>query len=145
MARRNYIRRIFAGFGVLLLLLILLTIALPLWFPWVLRPVLEKYNVQFSEFKRDGYTRLLLEDVKFSTKNAEFQARKIELMQPTSWLWTRYVGGDRKVDYGHVTSWRLVVSKRETKGKKTPAESVAKIEKVFDEIKRWLPQARFSE
>ena len=43
------------GFGFLAIAVVAL--ALPVWFPWVFRPVLARLGIRFDAYERVGYTR----------------------------------------------------------------------------------------
>ena len=47
-------------FGVGCLVLVVIALALPLWFPWVLRPALARFGIRFDSYARVGYTRFAL-------------------------------------------------------------------------------------
>ena len=47
----------FKVLGVACLVLVVIALALPVWFPWVLRPVLAHFGVGFDSYERIGYTQ----------------------------------------------------------------------------------------
>src|SRR5262245_47433443 len=67
--------------------LVLLLIALPLWFPWILRPVAARYGATFSRYQRQGYGRFTVQDVTFTNKHVRVQAGRVDAPVPSVWLW----------------------------------------------------------
>jgi hypothetical protein len=67
-------RILLIGLGVMGLGILLSLVALPLWFPWVLRPLLPKYGVEFGSYERQGYGRLAL----LNQYDKRFKADRLE-------------------------------------------------------------------
>ena len=42
---------------------LLVLVSLPIWFPWVLKPVLRHFHLSYSDYDRIGYTRFTLSGV----------------------------------------------------------------------------------
>src|SRR5438105_3602971 len=76
------------GFGFLGIAFIALV--LPVWFPWVLRPVLARLGFRFDACERVGYTRFALTNVRGDFQNGRFQAERIVGLLPPEWVWRRY-------------------------------------------------------
>ena len=70
-----------------LVAIFLLGLSLPLWFPWVLRPLAAKYGASYGACQRQGYSRLALRQVTFTNRNIRIRADSIETFVPTVWLW----------------------------------------------------------
>jgi translocation and assembly module TamB len=70
--------RIFSG--VLLFLLILLA-ASPLWLPWILPTAAERFGLKYSAAERMGYSRLALRDVVFTNASVSLHAQRVEIPQ----------------------------------------------------------------
>src|SRR3954471_18470548 len=90
----NRRRKLFRMLGVILLGLGILVLALPIWLPWVLRPILQRQGIRYATYERVGYRRFALRGVTFIKRKTEFKAARIEAVMPTLWLWHLYV--DRK-------------------------------------------------
>jgi translocation and assembly module TamB len=88
-----------AGFALLLL-------SSPLWFPWVLRPVLAQYHVHFSRYERDGFNHFRLQDVFYSNHTIEFRARTVDGLLPSTWLWEKYIARNEK-PFLRFAGWQL--------------------------------------
>lgn len=71
----------------------LLGLTIPVWFPWVLRPVGRAVGLRFETSHREGYWRLRLEDVHLSQPGLAFEAANVQLLQPLGWLVERFFPG----------------------------------------------------
>ena len=121
----------------------LLMAALPLWFPWVLRPVAGSFQVQFDRYERLGYSQLVVHDVAYEKKRTQFAAERATLLQPTAWLWAMATGA--KEPYANITNWRVEISKGTADQKKPVYTAIAQTEKAFQHLERWLPNARLNQ
>ena len=94
------------GQGGVFLFLILVIVSSPLWFPWILKPVAQRYGADFKSFERVGYERLILSNVSFARRGTTFLKSQVEILQPLSWLWRRQQG-DTTTDRVTVKDWQL--------------------------------------
>ena len=126
--------------------LILLLLASPLWFPWLLKPVANRYGADFAHFERRGYDRLILEDVSYAKGETKIHADKVELYQPLVWLWLHQTKGHATSKHVIVNRWLLEISpsKKPTKKKSSPIPVFEQIEKLTPSLKSWLPAATLS-
>src|SRR5688500_1032016 len=92
-AVRSRKKRLFKILGVGCLVIAVVALALPVWFPWVLRPVLARFGVGFDSYARIGYTRFALTNVRGQFANAQFHSKRIVCALPTLWLRRRYSSG----------------------------------------------------
>ena len=92
-AIRYRMKRLFKVLGVACLVVVVIALALPVWFPWVLRPGLTHFGVGFDSYDRIGYTRFALTNVRGQFGNARFDSKRIVGFLPPRWLWRRYSGG----------------------------------------------------
>src|SRR2546425_11571953 len=97
------IRKMFLGLGILLLALIVLLAALPLWLPWILRPMTRPYGLHYSNYQRAGYSRFVLTDLRLTNETIRFQVKQAEAFVPTVLLWLHYFGSRD----GQKTFWRV--------------------------------------
>src|SRR5690606_23089244 len=110
-------RKFLIALGLILTGVLLLVIAAPLWVPWFLRPLLERFDVQFQSYERDGYERLQLNNVSYASTNLNFSAKKVALHQPGAWLLRHWTGQFTAEDL-RVEDWKLTIDakpKTETK------------------------------
>src|SRR2546425_236827 len=84
-------RKLLLGVGIALGGVIVLWLSLPLWFPWLLRPLASKYGVQYRRYERLGYRQFALEGLTFTNQGSTFRAKRAEALIPSVWLW-RCVG-----------------------------------------------------
>jgi translocation and assembly module TamB len=80
--RRAWARRLLGVIG----LVLVLVIATPVWFPWLLVFVSRLNGVSIGDHKRIGISRLRLVDVNASLGSQTFQAKSLEIPQPLTWL-----------------------------------------------------------
>src|SRR6266550_796570 len=146
-AVRSRKKRLFKILGVACLVVAVIALTLPLWFPWVLRPVLAHLGVGFDSYDRIGYTRFALTNVRGQFGNARFYIKRIVGSLPPRWLWRRYSSGSVEEHLLTVTAWNLQIQP----GEKPlgPASSVfAVAEEISDRLpawRTWVPMAQLGE
>src|SRR5205814_2628358 len=74
------------------LLLVLVVAALPLWFPWALRPIAKRHGATYTNYQRVGYQRFQLSNVDFTNGPTHVQAQQVTAFVPTAWLWRHWTG-----------------------------------------------------
>ncbi len=137
MARK---RKILLAVGFILGALLILLVALPLWFPWILQPVLKKYQVHYSRYERESYNLFILHDVKFTNATAKLQAKEVEVLLPAPWLW-RHLSGDSRKNFLRVTDWDVAISGSNKSKERTSVFKVAKtIDPPLAQLNHWLPR-----
>src|SRR5262245_44622925 len=140
---------LFKRLGVACLLIVLLVLALPVWFPWLLRPVLARYGVGFDSYERVGYTRFALTNVRAQFDNAHFNSKRIVGFLPTRRLWRRYSKEPDPERFLSVTAWQLQIQPGETSertGSSGSAFAVAdQINGQLPAWRSWLPTARLTD
>ncbi len=67
-------------------MVLVLMMATPVWFPWLLVFVARLNGVSIGDHVRVGASRLRLEDVEVSLAGQAFQAKSLEIPQPLTWL-----------------------------------------------------------
>jgi hypothetical protein len=80
--RRRALKIIVGGVTALLVLLA----ALPLWLPWVLRPALKNYGIQFGAYERIGYLQFRVRDLKAHFPRATLEVKRIEAILTHAWF-----------------------------------------------------------
>lgn len=80
--------------------------ALPLWFPWVLRPLAKSFHASYAAYEREGYTRFRLDRIVIHTKSGPIRARQAEAYLPTAWLW-RWFRGQTNTPFVIIRSWNF--------------------------------------
>lgn len=112
---------------VLFLLLILTLAALPLWLPWVVKPALARFDVDYQSYERIGYARFALTDTVYERKGVRVEVGRLEGFGPAGWLWNRW-RGVTDVDYLAVADWRVEIEEFEE------APTVAEVEEGPDDV-----------
>jgi hypothetical protein len=105
MAVRKLRSKIFLALLSVVLLFLVAVIALPLWFPWALRPVAKRYGATYADYQRVGYQRFQLTKFALTNGPTELQAQQVIGFVPTAWLW-RHLTGERDAQFAAVRSWK---------------------------------------
>src|SRR5581483_3720124 len=139
------IRRVLLGLMALGLGVVVLLAALPLWLPWLLKPVGAKFGLRYSGYQRVGYQRFALTDAAFTNSSMVFRTGRMEGFIPTVWLWHIWFAGDRAGDYLSVKNWEIKTTptpgQTEGKGANSTYESIQRVRSVLPELRRWVPAA----
>jgi translocation and assembly module TamB len=136
-------RKFFVLLGLAAAVLVILLVSAPLWFPWILPSILKAYGVKYSGYERDGYTRIVLRDVKWARDETVFHAKRLEVLFPTTFL-VRNFRDDRREDYLRVSDWSLKlagVREKNSAGTKSVLQTAKKIDATFEQLNRWIPKA----
>ena len=72
----------------------------PLWFPWVLTPLANRYGLKFAEYERMSWTRFALTRVHGAWGGTVLEAQRVESGLPTTWLWRRFAPGRNEPEAG---------------------------------------------
>ncbi len=82
--------------------------SLPLWFPWLLRPLARQVHARFADYQREGYGRFSLYGVTYTNRAIRFKAQHIEGLTPTVWLARLATGaGQREQPFVSFSGWQL--------------------------------------
>lgn len=122
---------------------LLLAVAMPMWWPWVLRPLLASQGVGFGEYERAGYTRGVLREVRCDISGVKASAERIETALPGTWLWRKWFGDGDGQSLVSAKGWRLEFSS--TSSSQDSESSFYRISSDVDAtlltLRRWLPSA----
>jgi translocation and assembly module TamB len=148
--RKRVIWRWLAAFiGIGLILIGLLVASLPVWFPWVARPILKPLGFRFEAYRATSYTTFEVRGVHGVIDGVEIEAGRVESWLPTSWVWNRLLGGDSTRLQTAVTDWEVRIRtpgepRPEPKpdGVDTTFEVMDIVEGILAEVRFWAPQAR---
>lgn len=103
---------------------------LPVWFPWVLKPVLHHYDLEFSHYDRLGYTQFALNEVAGRWDNVSVTAQRVEGVLPLTWAWRKVVGGTNESPFLTLKNGDVVI----TPAKDSPTAVTTTNETSLDEI-----------
>ena len=139
-------------FGVGCLVLVVIALALPLWFPWVLRPALARFGIRFDSYARVGYTRFALTNVRRDAPNARFRCDRLSGFLPAQWLWRRFSPASPEEPFLTVAHWRVRIQTgeqpRPAKPSPLPNSAFAVAERISGALpmwRVWLPAAQLSD
>src|SRR5436190_8572096 len=134
-------RKVLLVLGLALGGLLLLCVSLPLWFPWLLRPLSHQLGAHFSRYERVGYGRFVVRDLTFTNQNIRLNVKEVEAFVPSVWLWKlRSTHGGRP--FAKVNGWEL---RSESMSTNTGSPSIFRIVEditgVLSEVQKWVPSA----
>ncbi|HWC59260.1 MAG TPA: translocation/assembly module TamB domain-containing protein [Verrucomicrobiae bacterium] len=147
MAVRKRRSKIFLVLLSVVLLLALLVAALPLWFPWVLRPIAKRYGAAYASYQRVGYQRFQLSDLTFTNGATHLQAQEVTGIIPSLWLW-RHLTDRRDQQFVDVRSWKYTSVPSQTSHSNTTASVhhvFRTIQGVANGLRDWIPAARLAD
>jgi len=146
MAVRKLRSKIFLSLLSVVLLVVLVIAALPLWFPWALRPIAKRYGAAYTAYQRVGYQRFHLSGLTVTNGATELQAREVTTFVPTVWLW-KHLAGETNENFLDVQSWQYATAKTSSSHSNAPV-SVQNIfqtaQRVAGTLHQWLPNARLT-
>ncbi|HWD92414.1 MAG TPA: translocation/assembly module TamB domain-containing protein [Verrucomicrobiae bacterium] len=130
------------------LLLALAVAALPLWFPWALRPIAKRFGATYAHYQRLGYDHFQLSDFALTNGVVQVTADKVKTVVPTVWLW-RHLNGKQNEPFVEVQSWKYATA--ETKSTRTQVHAPVSVRDTFQTVRNiaeilqnWLPTATLS-
>lgn len=126
--------------GAGLLLLALGVAALPLWWPWALRPVAKAYGAQYATYERRGYSRFAVSNLTVKVKTTTVRARSLETLVPSAWIWNWMFDSER--NYAAADDWSVIVEK--SPRKKPPSSTYTnfqRIDRIVARVQKWVPAA----
>src|SRR5947208_2503324 len=91
------------------LVVFLLLAFLPLWFPWLLRPLAGRVGVVYQSYERHGYGHFILRGVRGQFGKTIVTAQRVQLFLPQRWLWGRFFQGPKNEFYVQVAQWSVEV------------------------------------
>lgn len=148
MALRKGYRITLYVLGFALLGLCLFWFGMPLWFPWLLKPVAAGLDAGLTRYERVGYGRFAIHGVAFTNENLRLTARRAEAFVPNLWLW-RLAKGSADQKYVTIEDWNLEflsttnsrATERPSTSTFTNAHGILDLARV---LKQWVPRAALS-
>jgi translocation and assembly module TamB len=111
---------------------------LPLWFPWVLKPALNRSGLRSQDYERISYGRFALRNVTGAWKRTRFEAARIDAALPIGWAWRWLTDGTSGPPLVNITDWRLNTERRMTAASTTRTQSMSRVLDNVLEIAAWL-------
>jgi translocation and assembly module TamB len=147
MAVRKLRSKIFLSLLVVVLLVVLVVAALPLWFPWALRPIAKRYGGTFATYQCIGYQQFQLSGVALTNGPTELQAREVTAFVPTVWLWKHFTGKTSE-NFLDVQSWQYATVKKTKPSQSNAPVSVHNtfqtLQHLAMKLRDWVPNARLT-
>jgi translocation and assembly module TamB len=149
-AAKSKRRKLLVRLGLATGFVVALVAALPIWFRWALRPVLQTYGIRFESYEPVGYTKFALSGIRGEWKNVRFESPGVEAFLPTRWLWSFYFNSgdqDLNVEGG---PWRLVVepdastAPERDKAPGSTSKVLNNVEAILIAVRNWVPTAQFT-
>ncbi len=127
----------------LLLVLLALGLALPIWLPWVISGLGPRLGLRVGSFDRQGYARLLLNDVHFQRDGIEASAESVSTP-----LWPFWVLRSAQMEPAprpmvRIQGWRLEVisgDPQEPAGEASLSEVVEQVRALMPDLHQLLPE-----
>lgn len=143
MAVRKRRSRVLWSLVSVVLLLVLVIAAVPLWFPWALPPIAKRFGASYANYRRVGYQRFQLSGFALTNSTIQFQAREATAFVPTVWLWKRLAGAKAE-PFLEVSSWKYVPVTAKSSTSNAPVSVRSKFEDLNSlaaTLDKWLPRA----
>src|SRR5690242_7950623 len=135
---RSRKKRLFKLLGLACLALGMIALALPLWFPWVLRPGLAHFGIRFDSYERMGYTQFALTNVRGQFGNVRFNSKRAVAPLPPRWLWRLYSGDEDAQPLLTVAGWNLQIQSADQSEQTSSAQSTFSVaEQIHGQLAAW--------
>ncbi|HHY86987.1 MAG TPA: hypothetical protein GYA07_15850 [Verrucomicrobia bacterium] len=134
-------KRFWRILGVAVLLLLIVVVALPVWFPWWLAPAGRSFGLSYECYERRGYAGFCLQNVVVRTGAGTFRAERVEGLQPSAWL-QRLVFKRPDGNYLAVRSWEYAPGPGTNQAPVTPSvhDSFVRATSALRKLNRWAPR-----
>jgi translocation and assembly module TamB len=139
-------RKLFWVLGFLLIGLAMLWLLLPVWFPWVLRPLTPKAGAHFSTYERLGYTRFSLHNLDLTNQSIIVHVHQLDAFVPSVWLWklgTRRNAGSSP--FLHVDTWDCELLPSGNTNSSPQFIQLQDAVNALGAVKHWVPRATLSQ
>ena len=114
--------------------LFLVLVSLPVWFPWLLAPVLNFYGLSYERYQRTGYTQFELHTIRGDWANTHLRVSHVGSSLPTVWLWRRLRPDPVAPPFALVSDWSLTVDPSPTNSAPITDESTFRILNLVSQI-----------
>src|SRR5215831_541877 len=125
--------------------LILLLLSLPLWFPWVLRPIAGRFGASFERYERNSYSRFTLYQLSFTNRTVRLRVRRVDLLIPTAWF-GRLAFGEVESPFLQAMDWQLQTIPGVSRSDRPTSvfRSVQDVQNALHRLRKWLPRSTLS-
>lgn len=126
--------------------LLFFLVAMPVWFPWVLRPLARSQGFGYAHYTRAGYSGFLVSTLTLTNGSTIVRAGRVEGLLPLGWVW-RLAFAKQPPPFLRVWDWEYM-SGPTPPGQATSQEplyaDVQRLAKTFRTLGRWVPAATLS-
>ena len=128
-------RKLLHGLAYFVLFLVIIGLTIPVWLPWLLRPVSRSFGFTFGDYQRESYTRFNAGNLTYSNRHVRFSAERVSGSIPLT----------GKSHFVHVTNWRLEILPKPPritapKGSPSVHRVFRQTEKIVARVIDWVPQ-----
>jgi translocation and assembly module TamB len=116
-------------FGIILIL-VLLVVSVPLWFPWILRPVAKRFGATFRSYERGGYAGFQVTDAVYTNRNVRVQAGRLAVAP-----WRHHAEAE---------NWSVIVTpSNQSQTNTTPSvhRTYNKVWRIVTNVQHWVHHA----
>jgi hypothetical protein len=128
--RRKWAKRLLRFLFGILLILVLLVVSVPLWFPWVLRPTAKRFGATFQGYERAGYSGFQVNGAVYTNRNVRVQAGRLAVAP-----WRRYAEAE---------NWSIIVTpsnRSETNTTPSVHRTYNKVWRIVTNVQHWVHHA----
>ncbi|MBC8003703.1 MAG: translocation/assembly module TamB domain-containing protein, partial [Opitutaceae bacterium] len=122
-----------------------LGVSLPLWFPWVLGPILRTQGIRYASHDRSGYSRLVLRDIQGEWNGTTVRAAQVDLALPLAWLRSLRAAAHSNEVVVSIRDWRVVVNAAaadpSTNAVLSTVAILDDVSTAFAGLRKWVPAA----
>lgn len=135
-------RKLIIVLAVVLAGLALLLVTLPLWFPWVLRPIARSNGATYSGYAREGYHSFSVSDVTYTDTAVVFTAKRLRVLLPSTWAWRllRHSHSGEAFAAGEQCSLHTI-PRSDHASETSVAVEARKVNRTLATLGRWMPLA----
>ena len=144
MSGRKRKRKLWWVLGTLLAVLLFGVAGLPVWFPWVLRPVVQRLGVTYDSFETISSTQGLVKNAKATFGQTTIEAKRLRLFLPNRWLWCLFVTGNAHAPFVQVADWSVhsePSAEEKAPGTNSTSTVLNDLNHLAPTLRHWLPYA----
>src|ERR1043166_2905372 len=137
-------RKLLRGLVITIAALAVLWVALPLWFPWGLRPIAQALGAHYGHYERNGYPRFTVEQVRFTNRDAKVHAERLQGVVPSIWLWRLLMhpkGWTPSEPFVRANGWRYEAIPSGKPGRGSTYADAQDASRIIATVARWVPSA----
>jgi len=135
-------RKLLWAFGFLFAGVAAVWFSLPVWFPWVLRPLASRAGARFAAYERLGYSRFVLHNFALTNSSVVFHARRFEAFVPSVWLWKLALHQQTESKpYASFSDWNCQLMPSGNKNPSPPFSQIQDLAATSRVLERWIPTA----